>query len=902
MKKNIKVLSILFCLLLFSEISAQTSKSYIEDKIKVDLASKYGSVYSIGVIENVNEDISKYRDFKFPITDPYNTLKDCYIFPAYVPAGGLIGVYKDDKILWDSGPIIEPGVNQDILGTQDLNNDGNVDIMASFYYGLRNSSQSIWIFSWNGQTGSLLNDTKQYGDLEKSVIFSFSWFTDILDINGDGILEIKGQDEDTRLTKIYSWNGSKYGDYSVQMPKYVPMNILKAKVTCKVKRTQDGFLFQYSIKNYSTSKQSIWRFAVEKMFHWVFDFGAPQKWQGYYSDEGDILEWGIMTNQIYYPYNFLKPGDAIDDIAFTNDSIVPYIANFYIQGQNGKVSLDNKTLFENSFNGKTLCGKYPDSPFVPIKFLDTLLNYNSRSYSLGWVKDSLTANKYNSFFTSAKTQLQQNNIAGVKSTLNQVLQDVDIDSTSNLTSEAYALIKYNTEYLLEYLPTANPVSLAVNLKNSSNSLIAGGSLQYYDGGWKDAVNNGNGTFGINTDKTTLSLRMNYAFGSQTVSNIPAQNNTYTFHTTNVSVQLKDSQGNLIDEGTVKYYAGGWRDFGTTINGVVSKELLPNNYSFRMSYAYGSNDKQQNIGDNPTVVFETVIANVQLKNSLGNLIDQGTVKYYAGGWRDFGTTTNGVAAKELLPNNYSFRMSYAHGSNDKHQNIGDNPTIVFQTVSANVQLKNSLGNLIDEGTVKYYAGGWRDFGSTTNGAATKELLPNNYSFRMSYAYGSNDKQQNIGVNPTVIFQTVNANVQLMNSQGTLIDQGTVQYYAGGWRDFGSTTNGAATKELLPNNYSFRITYEFVSNDKQQNIGTNGTITFSTVLCIIDVKNSQNQPVDGADIKYYSGGWREIGQTVNGQITKELLPKTLTFRMSHNSVRQDKSQDISANDTVEFNTGE
>jgi len=32
------------------------------------------------------------------------------------------------------------------------------------------------------------------------------------------------------------------------------------------------------------------------------------------------------------------------------------------------------------------------------------------------------------------------------------LRDVDIDSTDNLTSEAYALLRYNTEYLLEQIP------------------------------------------------------------------------------------------------------------------------------------------------------------------------------------------------------------------------------------------------------------------------------------------------------------------------------------------------------------------------------------------------------------------------------------------------------------------
>ena len=96
----------------------------------------------------------------------------------------------------------------------------------------------------------------------------------------------------------------------------------------------------------------------------------------------------------------------------------------------------------------------------------------------------------------------------------------------------------------------------------------------------------------------------------------------------------------------------------------------------MTYAYASNDKQQDIGINPNVVFQTVNTMFNYKTVKGNLIDEGTVKYYAGGWRDFGTTVNGSVSKELLPNNYSFRMTYAYASNDKQQNIGDNSKCYF----------------------------------------------------------------------------------------------------------------------------------------------------------------------------------------------------------------------------------
>ena len=133
---------------------------------------------------------------------------------------------------------------------------------------------------------------------------------------------------------------------------------------------------------------------------------------------------------------------------------------------------------------------------------------------------------------------------------------------------------------------------------------------------------------------------------------------------------------------------------------------------------------------------------------------------------------------------------------------------------------------------------------------------------------------------------------------MIDQGTVQYYAGAWRAFGSTSNGTVSKELLPGNYSFRMTHEFISLDKAQDISTNNTVSYSTVSCTVRVRNSQNQPVDNAQASYYSGAWRQIGATVNGEVTKELLPVNLTFRINYGGTQQDKEQNLATNSVVEF----
>ncbi|MBI5603754.1 MAG: chitobiase/beta-hexosaminidase C-terminal domain-containing protein, partial [Deltaproteobacteria bacterium] len=229
--------------------------------------------------------------------------------------------------------------------------------------------------------------------------------------------------------------------------------------------------------------------------------------------------------------------------------------------------------------------------------------------------------------------------------------------------------------------------------------------------------------------------------------------TYTIGFAMVMVQLKDSNGNSISGGVVQYYSGGWKDFGTTdVNGRVSKELKTGSYTFSMTFAYGRQEKSQNIANDPIVVFQTKRVAVQLKESTGAFLDTGTAQYYAGGWRNIGDTSGGQISKELLPGSYTFSMTYAYGRQEKSQNIANDPTVIFQTKRVAVQLKDSTGTILDTGTAQYYAGGWRNIGDTSGGQIGKELLPGSYTFSLTYAYGRQEKSQNIANDPIVVFQT------------------------------------------------------------------------------------------------------------------------------------------------------
>ncbi len=682
---------ILFLLIVSSEILiCQPQKRIREKAVKEELnnyfQNNYSGMYEIGDIIDINSLRGNLKYFFDSIQNPYGMLTNCFVFstkfriePEGKDVGNRVGIYKDGNIVWLSDPDIYEFTSGLIITVDDINMDNSVEIITEWGAVV----SSLYIHSWDGVGGRAIIGDDQY-------IFGRSFALSFVDVEGDGIIEIRDLNaEDGSI--VWSWNGSEYGQWpntpSAPDKKLYPANNFIPHVKCLVKKENETNVYDYIVENDPQSKQRIelfWVVAEVNKKNLVKKF--PRYWKSSgYSNNLEGWDRPVLNNGF-----LIWPGEKKGGFKFITNGL-PAISTFAMQAYNvppPAYGLSNsetrafgeKNRTENMVWGKTIGPREPSDTLNREAFLDTLISFSNQSIDLGWIQNQATRDKYNAYFNNAKTYLEQNNNNAAKSELQIVLSECNADSSSVLTSEAYALLYFNTEYLIEQLPDSEP-GLPVKLQDSQGNLLPGGSLKYYNAGWKDAIDNGNGTFIVQTERTKVSLKMTYAGGSQQLKKVTVGPDTAIFQTVNVKVQLQDSQGNLLPggpsgAGLVKYYAGGWKDFGEAINGEATKELLPKNYRFRMTYEGASLNKKQDIGTNNIVSFSTVSCVVRVVDSSNQPIDNALASYTASGWKEIGNTVNGEISKELLPKNYNFRVNSNNVNQNKQQDIENNNIVEF----------------------------------------------------------------------------------------------------------------------------------------------------------------------------------------------------------------------------------
>jgi len=243
-----------------------------------------------------------------------------------------------------------------------------------------------------------------------------------------------------------------YTQDSLIILKYPSEKELNVTARASVTKINESFIFRYTLLSSSSSSQKAWEYSLFD----VSGFDSLKSATGWDVGTSVIPKRRVTWASSDSAYDVL-PGKSLVGFSVISRGL-PSIKDFYVRGYIDvpAISVEPDSIFsglfpDNSFHGTTLGPTASPIPFRPLYFIDSLISYVSRSRSLSWITSQQTADNYLHYFMRVRSQLQAGRESEAIGNLQVVLKNSEADSSSLLTSEAYALIRYNTEHLIRRL-------------------------------------------------------------------------------------------------------------------------------------------------------------------------------------------------------------------------------------------------------------------------------------------------------------------------------------------------------------------------------------------------------------------------------------------------------------------
>ena len=414
-------------------------------------------------------------------------------------------------------------------------------------------------------------------------------------------------------------------------------------------------------------------------------------------------------------------------------------------------------------------------------------------------------------------------------------------------------------YAASEIPDTVPV--IVTVKDSTGTPLSGVDIDYQRVSRIDfGITNSDGEAIKNIKPGNYNFIATYR-GTTSIKNVTinAENNTVSFETANITVEVKNSKGEPINGCEIIYGVKGITyHFGKTgENGSVNCELFPGNYMFKANYRGTSSTKELvSVSDGSVVSFNTTNVKLQFSGQIRYKID-GIAYYYT---------------EEMFPGTYEFLFS-RNNSPEKgvyitvQENSGAEKSIAYVT------LLDSKGKGIAGANINYYDGVWHNNQGTTDEKGTALIVidgsPSKPTIQVNLKGGKIQKQQVIKENSFFDFQTKLVTFKLLDSNGIPINptEYKAEFFTWTWYTIEDITDDRYEIELLPTSYSFGVRYHGGWNQQDKvNIAENPNVVFQTGAIKINFSGTT---------KYYSGNWFKYTDQI------ELLPGTYRFTFSGNS---------------------
>lgn len=248
---------------------------------------------------------------------------------------------------------------------------------------------------------------------------------------------------------------------------YPRLDQVDARVRARVTPSPNGFDYQYLLENGSAAKQSLIWFSVQAF--------TPE---GKVPTQVSASGWeavGPISGTAFYMWDMLGGsrglplGTSSVGLGFRNADL-PTIVSFSAWGkadppafQEGQApfSCEGDDPIQNSFRGATVGPKPPPREFVPVEFLNFLITLVHDSRQAGWIREEEEKRELLKILLKAKRRLEANEPAKAAKRIEKFLKEVKEESCRDfqcrkekaLTSEAFALLFFNGQFLSERLPT-----------------------------------------------------------------------------------------------------------------------------------------------------------------------------------------------------------------------------------------------------------------------------------------------------------------------------------------------------------------------------------------------------------------------------------------------------------------
>lgn len=186
---------------------------------------------------------------------------------------------------------------------------------------------------------------------------------------------------------------------------------------------------------------------------------VPSNWSGAITVMGTVM-WGgdeehmVMPGQSFNGFMILTRGlPTIRGAELMPDIDYDKLPEEYYEN----VELTKQLQDSLTYHTKTIGPTAPPADFKSIDFISYIIDLKHQSASLGWITNKGVEQSLDAKLDNAKKKIEQGNTTAAKNILNAFINEVEAQgcvthencpSGKHLTPEAYALLKYNVQYLI----------------------------------------------------------------------------------------------------------------------------------------------------------------------------------------------------------------------------------------------------------------------------------------------------------------------------------------------------------------------------------------------------------------------------------------------------------------------